>query len=279
MCFAKTRDLDRHKARKRPCALKTDCPQDVPNKCKHCGRSYSRPDNLARHLKTCAIANVSDTSAEIDKLRHQLAAHQAEIKELRQSVQQMSVTRVADAPPLAVQNVANQTNNNTVNVTVNIVPWDSAGRTNITANHIVQAFAQNALVQEYAGQSNDDLTDPDRAPPYVAELMMDILRRYHADPAARNIYLNPSRQDQVLVHMTTGRWEVLPLKESSRLLLDGVAAAIHSVNMQDQDRKKLPMDAQNALAMAGMMYAGEPDMYVHRVKQPMVAHLANNSPL
>src|SRR5208282_3207745 len=107
------------------------------------------------------------------------------------------------------------------------------------------------------------------------ELLMDLTKRAHADPAARNVYLNPRRADQALVHMASGRWEVMPLVEATRLIFDGVAKAMLRVTMSNEDRKRLPLDAQNALAMAGLLYDDEPEEYAKRAKAPMAAHLAN----
>jgi hypothetical protein len=119
------------------------------------------------------------------------------------------------------------------------------------------------------------LTDPEIAPPYVTELLMDLTKRAHATPEARNIYLNPRRADQALVHKNSGQWEVLPLAEATRLLFDGVAATIHRTTMSADERRQLPLEAQNALSIAGMLYDDEPEEYARRAKAPMMAHLEN----
>jgi hypothetical protein len=77
-------------------------------------------------------------------------------------------------------------------------------------------------------------------------------------------YLNPRRADQVLVHKKSGTWEVLSLAEATRLLFDGV------------ERQRLPLEAQNALSMAGLLYEDEPDEYVKRAKAPMA--IADTAP-
>ena len=122
------------------------------------------------------------------------------------------------------------------------------------------------------------ITDPKVAPPYVVELLMDLVRRGHADPAARNVHLNPRRADQALVHMTSGQWEVIPLAEAARFLFDGVAATVHSVAISDAEAQSLPLEARSALAAAGMLYEEEPEVYVTRAKGPLAAHLSNMAP-
>ena len=161
---------------------------------------------------------------------------------------------------------------------VAIVPWDSERRINISTAQIAAAFAENAMLQEYMKMSAQDMTDPEKAPPYVTELFVDLVKRGHKDPSARNVYLNPRRADQALVHMKTGQWEVVPAAAATRLLMDGVAWTIHQVVLTDVERQLLPSDAQNALSLAGMVYEDEPEEYVKRARVPMAAHLTNVAP-
>ena len=134
------------------------------------------------------------------------------------------------------------------------------------------------MLKEYMRMAEHEMTDPEKAPPYVTELFVDLVKRGHSDPSARNVYLNPRRADQALVHMKTGKWEVVPASEATRLLMDGVAQTIHRVVLTGAERGQLPTEAQNALSLAGMVYGDEPDEYVKRARAPMAAHLANVAP-
>jgi hypothetical protein len=187
------------------------------------------------------------------------------------------VEKMAMGPP-TIQQIqhAQQLNNGTIiNNVVHIHPWDGERRIGVELAHIISAFTDNAKLREYARMGDHELTDPAIAPPYVTELLMDLTRRAHADPASRNIYLNPRRADQALVHKKNGTWEVLPLAEATRLIFDGVAATIHHTTMTLEERQQLPLEAQNALSMAGLLYDDEPEEYVKRAKAPMAAHLVN----
>jgi hypothetical protein len=176
----------------------------------------------------------------------------------------------------------NTTNNTTNNVTNNniiqIVPWDGERRIHVDIDHVLAALAENSRLREYLGFGDHDLANHDIASPYVGELLLDLVKRGHADPAARNVYLNPRRADQVLVHMRGGRWEVLPLATATRLLCDGVAETVHKIALSYAEARRLPLEAQNALAIAGMLYEERPDAYVDQVKKPMAAHLTNMAP-
>jgi hypothetical protein len=172
--------------------------------------------------------------------------------------------------------VTNVTHHTTQNIT--ITPWDGERRIAVDVRDIAAAFASNAQLREYTGYSDYDLADHKIASPYVTELLMDLVRRGHASPESRNVYLNPRRADQVLVHLRSGRWEVLPLADATRLLFDGLAAGIHRVVVSDEERRQLPLEAQNALAIAGMLYEEKPDEYVRLAKAPLAAHLMNTAP-
>ena len=223
-------------------------------------------------------------------LRRQLAEQSAQIAELTATVKQvaLNVSASGNGGPSAIVastgasvQTAQAINNGVVNnntTLVAIVPWDSERRLNVTTAQIARAFAENPMLREYMRLPEHEMTDPELAPPYVTELFMDLVRRGHSDPSARNVYLNPRRADQALVHMKTGKWEIVPAANATRLLMDGVAQTIHQVVLTDAERKQLPTDAQNALSLAGMVYEDEPGEYVKRVRAPMAAHLANIAP-
>lgn len=230
-------------------------------------------------------------------LQQQMAAQYQEMIEMKTQMAeltallkgQLAIAAPSGSPPAAT--IAIQTagaavvntgpvTNNTVQQVININPWDGGRRISVSPLQIAAAFAENARLREYMSYGDHkQMLDPEIAPPYVTELLMDLVKRAHAvDASARNVYLNPRRADQVLVHMKSGRWEVMPLAEATRLLFDGVAETIHEVVLSYAEMKALPLEAQNALAMAGMLYEGEPDAYVKRAKGPMSAHLTNLAP-
>jgi hypothetical protein len=273
--------------------------------CRYCGRAFTTATSMYRHVRgSCKIAN-SDEG--MDKLmEHTLQRQLAEVK--AQSVEQNAkIDRLTllleqqltlvPAPASQRNHVPNNSpsvnnspaikagdqamintgtiNNNTV---INITPWDGERCISVGVKQVAAAFLENARLKEYSRLEEHQLTDPDIAPPYVTELLTDLARRAHADPAARNVYLNPKRADQVLVYLKTEKWEVRPLEEATRMLFDGVAASIHRITLSDAERRQLPLEAQNALSMAGLVYEDERDEYVKRAKAPMAAHLANTRP-
>lgn len=235
-------------------------------------------------------------------LQKQLAAQSAKIDELTALVKRLAIDkqtplmretvpqsatpqrgRVVEMRIDQVGHVNTSVVNNTTQITQNITqiqinPWDGDKRFRVSGAQIMAALKDNALLREFASWPVHELTDPEKAPPYIVELFMDLVRRGHADPASRNVYLNPRRADQALVHMKSGQWEVLPLAEATRLMFDGVAQSIHKTIMSLEERTQLPPEAQNALSLAEMMYQDEPVEYAKRAKSPMTAHLTNTAP-
>jgi hypothetical protein len=256
---------------------------------------------LSRHVKrNCKIANTEDGMEKLIEytLQRQLAAQTVKVDALQTQMTELTTMLqrqllLTSGPMDTSINVAgtntgratnagagqiNQANQiNQINIMPQ-VPWDGESRIAVTLAQIVAAFEENVRFQEYASHGDRELTDREIALPYVVEILMDLVKRGHADPSARNVYLNPKRADQVLVHKKSGRWEVMPLAEATRQLFDGVVETIRAVARSHAEMQVLPLEAQNALAIAGMMYEEEPEEYVKRAKSSMAAHLANLAP-
>jgi len=277
--------LKAHKTRKTLCDPILIPPEDRRGEftCRYCGRTFTMATSMHRHIRqSCKIANSEEGMEKLldHTLQRQLADQNAKIDKLTALIEKMTVGQLVQTPPcqqiLQPINAPSTVNNAPVtNTTIVINAWDGDRRIGVELAHIMAAFAENAKLREYARLGDHELTDPEIAPPYVTELLMDLTKRAHATPEARNIYLNPRRADQALVHKNSGQWEVLPLAEATRLLFDGVAATIHRTTMSADERRQLPLEAQNALSIAGMLYDDEPEEYARRAKAPMMAHLEN----
>jgi hypothetical protein len=245
--------------------------------------------------QNCKIANTEEGMEKLiehtlqRQLREQKEATDrlhAQVAKLTEMLTTGAITPSAPMPSQRVEGVGagaavvngSVTQNITKIEKIEIRAWDPQRPVSISVPDILAAFTENPRLREYSQMPDHALVDPETAPPYVLELMTDLVKRGHADPASRNIYLNPKRADQVLVHMKGGTWEVKTAQDGYRALLDGVATSIHEVTMSNEKRQQLPPEAQNALAMAGLMYAGEPEEYVGRAKGPLAAHLANMAP-
>jgi hypothetical protein len=252
--------------------------------------------------QTCKIATSDEGMEKLmdHTLQRQLAEHKKATDDLKAQVAELALMLrsqaivpagqgearalvtgdVATVVNGAVQQLQDQRGQiNIANIEkIEIRPWNSSQAVLVGVTEILAAFTENARLQEYARLPDHALVDPESAPPYVADLYTDLVKRGHADPASRNIYLNPRRADQVLVQLAAGTWEVKPATEGYRALLDGVATSVRRVTLSTEERKQLPLEAQNALAMAGLLYNSEPEAYVELAKAALAAHLTNMAP-
>lgn len=222
---------------------------------------------MLRHRRTNCKATgrtVTAQTAAMAALKQQLEELTELTKRLEQQMQQSS-------------SVTTQTN--TVNnfIHISIHPWDCGQRIHLDESDFLAAFAER-LPEEWLRQSIADQTNAETGPPYVAALLMALLKRSHADPARRNILLNPKRADQALVLMGSGKWKAESLVEASRAMLDGVAEQAKATALAPPRpgvESKLTNELKSALSLASMLYADSPESYVARTKPSIVAHLEN----
>jgi len=143
---------------------------------------------------------------------------------------------------------------NNVNLTVNIAPWGAP--LSVTESDIEAALCDLPTDIPQTGE--------------MVRALMEVVKRAHLPPEARNIYLNPKRTDQARA-LTKNGWAFLPLSEATQALFDGASAQIEKPPAirvgVGQARTALPihyrMDKANVVQM-GM--------------HPMGAHLANMAP-
>jgi hypothetical protein len=157
---------------------------------------------------------------------------------------------------------------------VEILPWDDASPIRVTTEQMRDAFASNPVLREYASFNTTEMTDPKKAPPYVLEVLMDLVRRGHEAPETRNVQLNPARADQARVK-TADKWEVRELGAVARLLFEAVSNAMRKSTLSEAERQKLERDVQEAVAWTWQLYESAPTEYVQKAQKPLAAHLVN----
>lgn len=288
--------LKRHRNRKTPCAPILDPKTDNAIACRYCGRSFASEPSMKRHVRQyCKIANseegmeklmehtlqkqladqgskIDEQSAKVDTLQRQLA----ELTTLLKG--QIAMAPKPPVPSVTLVNTGPVTQTTTNITNINIRSWSGDDRIIIPVSMVRAVFAENPRLVEYCGLSDADKTDAEGAAPYVLEALVSLVKRAHAaDPASRNVYINPRRADQVLV-FDEAAWRVLTLVEAIRTLFDGVADRLQTITVTDRERVQLPFDIQAAASWIPSLYYGEPDEYVRKARAPMSAHLANMAP-
>jgi hypothetical protein len=244
---------------------------------------------MNRHIRQyCKIASSEEGMEQL--FEHTLQRQLVEQKEHTSRVELQVATLTEMVSQLLIRNTVHpvqQTAGTMVNAAVvnapvmnnivNIHPWSSEEKLVIPASMLKAAFTENKRLIEYCHLTDEEKTDPEKAAPYVLEALVDLTKRAHADPAARNVYLNPRRADQVMVFDETS-WQVRPLVEAIRSIFDSVADNIHRIIVRDDERKSLPLSVQSSAAWIPNMYEDEPDTYVSKARPHMSAHLQNTHP-
>jgi hypothetical protein len=309
--FPKNQGLRTHMLRKNTCAPILDIvhqsDEDRNKTCRYCGRIYSRPDNLKRHLKTCKIAGSEEGMTKLleHTLQRQISAQQKQIKEyaIRMDEQTTQMTMLTDmirtqiisqgqllglaaqqrmiTNPAISANIANVTTNialTTINNTINVRPFTRSNAVTIPVSMLRTAFTENPRLVEYCSMTDEEKTDAEKAVPYVLEALIDLTRRAHADPESRNIYLNPHRADQVMVY-DAETWRVLTLVEAIETIFDSISGGIRKIMRNQKEMTSLPISIQGSASWIPTLYEFEPDTYIEKARPKMSAHLTNLRPI
>jgi hypothetical protein len=269
--------LKTHMSRKTPCTtLTAPIAKNARYVCQRCYISFTTQQAHSRHtLHRCKVTNTTEKPSTEHSIQLQLAAVQTQNAEIKAQMSELKT--LLKCQPQAL----NVNSNNNVNVTqvVNITPW-APNEALIRASDLAAIFAENPRLDEYCHFSDADKVDAEGAAPYILEALMEFVKRAHADPSARNIYLNPRRSDQVLVFAEEagGSWKTLSLTEGIRALFDGVTGGIKHTIGQTQTLMELPCQLVGAASFVPLLYDDEPDSYVKRAKGQMAAHLTNTAP-
>ena len=253
--FAKSQGLQRHLARKRPCITIPDAAH-VATCCDQCGNVFSRADSLRRHKqKHCAAPIADGTRQEIDELRARLARLENQPNSITVNAPVTNVSCPVTNVSCPVTNVSGPVTNVVNNVSIKIAPWGSPLQ--LTDADVEAALA---TVPGIAGTP---------ALPEVVAALMELVKRAHMAPTARNIHLNPKRTDQALA-LTTGGWAAMPLEEATAALFDGASASMAAA--------RAPSVRQTVRMSIPVQYRTERAASVALGLRPMGAHLLNVAP-
>jgi len=102
----------------------------------------------------------------------------------------------------------------------------------------------------------------------VARLLVEILKRVHADPKERNVYLNPARSDQALVFIPCA-WSAQPLEEAAQSLFARVRTLLEDVE------RSAERDVHSAVSGARRGCEGKLPQLARASRAQLSAHLEN----
>jgi hypothetical protein len=282
--------LKRHQQRKTPCVVVDEHKNTTAKySCIDCGRIFASSSARKRHRDyRCAIA-AKNGKAAIDKL---IAEKEQCIQELRTQISALElqphpIDATHPAAPTTVVNNINvvaltQNTTNVTNVVVELRPWATRGQLCITAEMLKETFVANPTLRAYAQQEIAEMYDAEKAAPFVQEALQElVVRAQAADPASRNVHLNPARSDQVLVY-DANCWRVRTLVEAIQAMFDDVALGIKKTMAAEAGRVALQLPAipiypklHVAAGNVPLLYEQDRSRYIKSAKQQMTAHLSD----
>ncbi len=277
-------------ANKKPCEAILEEASTEPisqqHRCRFCGRCFRHSTSMYRHVRqACKIANSDDGMLKLmdHTIQRQLAAQEFKVDTL-QSQMSAQAAQITELTALLKERLGYPAALTTTNIQNNIVQnitirsWSSADdRIYIPASMLREAFTDNPRLAEYCSMSDAEKTNAETAMPYVLEALMELTKRAHADPSARNVYLNPRRADQVMV-FDEKTWRVLPLMDAIRGIFDGIVGNISRIIVTDSERRELPIQVQGTASWIPTLYDYEPDTFIRHARASMSAHLQNTLP-
>jgi uncharacterized C2H2 Zn-finger protein len=298
-------DYHRHQNRKTPCVAEQD-DERKEHPCPFCAKVFTTYTSMRRHVRqSCSDdgrqardqenpegqqQNIATLQAKVDELT--AVVHELSTKVVNQSLQLQPASNgdaKSSGPATQKTTVRTKAKARLLEIELEreeehvvVVPWDDNNPIQITTAQIRQAFSENPMLQEYAGlRSPAEMTDPKKAPPYVLEALIDVIKRGHENPESHNVHLNPARADQVRVKVPEeGRdgWEVRELRVVARLLLEAASRAMKRSTLGGANMASLEQDVQEAVAWSWQLYEGAPEEYAQKAQKPLAAHLVNLTP-
>lgn len=258
--------LARHEARKTPCQI-------TPAHQCACGRRYAHPSGLYRHRKNCAGICAPAAASR--------PTQPAQPAQSGPPAQHITIHNVHNGPVMLVQNSGALVQNSGI-MQANVMAMAGGAATlpgwpkKWPPQPLPRPFdpprftiTLEMLRRAMAAGTSDPAACLRGEPVAVAALLVEIVKSVHElSPADRNMYLDPSRADQVLVYVPE-RWEVRPLLDAIRLIFGRVigelAEALPGVSKQHQDMAR----------GAGEGYRKRQEEVVKRSRIAMAAHLKN----
>lgn len=267
--------LKAHQQRKTPCQPKIDNPVGK-YVCKHCGRSFAFESGLYKHLgQSCKVAKAAKTAP----LEPQLMNPQQVEEIVKKVMTQMTLTTQPPAPPaIVIPQTVNNNINTVINQQINIHPWGGDRSVRVPVEMIAAAFAENKQLIEFCDMGDHAMADYKQSGKFVIEAFMDLTKRAHQDPAARNIRLNPNRADQALVFGENAKWDACPINDATRIMFNSISDELKTAALPPDFNSELPPAVQNGASYVRMQYREQPEQYINDAKPLIVAHLSNITP-
>lgn len=152
---------------------------------------------------------------QIAKLTEELVTLRAEISSMRR------------APILAGNHNSLVTNNSQV---FNIIPFGH--KIPLTAERLMEICQSSHHFQQYHRSSQGERADPKFGEPKIVGFVVDAMAAVREPLEARNVRLDPSRQDLALILSEMGMWTRKELNETTAMLCDSTVESIQATTLE-----------------------------------------------
>ena len=232
---------------------------------------YSRLDNLYRHQKICKSIIPNEVK---------LIEQSKQIEQLQQRVNLLAnPALISQTINITTQNTLNQIAVNQANtiVTINDTSKKPSGwpakwpvPSIIPRPFLPPSFEITPEMLEQAIVNVGDIDGCRRGDiECVAKLGLECFKILHANPAERNIYLNPNRADQSLVYTQPSRWATMSLHDALNTGFDHLIKEITEVSQVMTPR------TQDATLAAKKTFQTNSQRVIKSAQPSAVAHLSD----
>jgi hypothetical protein len=234
--FTTNYGLKKHMNKKTPCIM-PDPDKKSRFTCTSCNHGFSSNQMLKHHISnTCQILKNKEKS---DNIQNEIAELKNTVNELKSMIKTTNTT-----------NTQNNTNcNNVVNNITNNIQINSFANTEITAEHILNAFLKElSAAAEYSKLPEIEKKKKENAEKnnkLIASGLLEILDNLYSDPNNKNAYLH--KKNIAKVYDNGGDWRIKSLEMVNRELLKIVIETVEKIKFNVSiPRSSLKYEVQGA---------------------------------
>lgn len=261
--FAKPCQLKSHHARITPCdPVISKVEESDAYSCKYCNRPFKNQSSKSRHEHHYCKLAVAPADTVLDKKIAQ------EFAEMRRTIADLTAKLASVTPAAASIEAARPV--------VSVNHFDGfGGPMHLTKDFVLRAVITDLRIIALIRHAQSDKIE--FAAQHIAACFTNIVKLYHEESIENmNIYLNPSREDQVILICIDDDQQISSLREAVRSLFDVIGAMIRSFST-DQSIFRYMAEVQTKINTIDSHYLFNPDKVVEAGLSLMAAHLKNNT--
>ena len=235
--------------------------RDCKATCEYCLRTYSRKDNLTKHLKTCKKKKENEN--EKDKKIEELIKNQEEMKkQMKEMVEKLLVNSGGNT-------ITNNNTNNTNNSTNN-------------SNNTTNNMTNNIIIHNYGDENTKYITSD-----YILNLLKykpakaipELIKHTHFNeehPENQNIKITNKKEPYIKVRKND-KWELQNKEDTINDLIDRQQVHLMDEVIEEKIEEKCSNSEKNNIERCNNLYNEEDKGYMKRLYNESELVIINNS--